>query len=373
MERITFKYNKTFGYFYTHLIYLNLLEKIHYNNIFRTSFPMSNYPIYIKKIKTKIYEDYSPDKFYFLNKIIIDWTSQNYDKDNQYIFIDGFKELEPNEIFGYANINSFSKALYDLPLIQDNYKNISLVDLEKDILVIVQAHVYYTDLFPEIIRKTNNIPVPFDLYITTNTQEKKLILEAYLKTNTTANKYEIMITPNKGRDVIPFLIQLKNVIMKYKYFCHIHTKKHGITDEIGIYWQTYLFENLLGNKNIIKKILSDFEKHEKLGFMFPENYYKVTRYVYEYYPQDWEHINNIFEILFPKMHIKAGDIKNIPAGNMFWARTNAVYQIFNESIINLAEEEKGQLDGTIIHGIERFWLYLVKLNGFYYKTFLYYI
>ena len=58
---------------------------------------------------------------------------------------------------------------------------------------------------------------------------------------------------------------------------------------------------------------------------------------------------------------------------MFWARTKAVYQIFNDKIIQLAPEESGKKDNTIIHAIERIWLYLVKLNGFYYKSFLYYI
>ena len=58
---------------------------------------------------------------------------------------------------------------------------------------------------------------------------------------------------------------------------------------------------------------------------------------------------------------------------MFWARTKAIYQIFNEKIIKLAPRERGQIDITILHAIERFWVYLVKLNGFYYKTILYYI
>ena len=62
---------------------------------------------------------------------------------------------------------------------------------------------------------------------------------------------------------------------------------------------------------------------------------------------------------------------NFPAGNMFWAKTEAIHQMFNEKIIKLCPEERGQIDGTILHAIERFWLYLVKLNGFYYKTIFY--
>ena len=58
---------------------------------------------------------------------------------------------------------------------------------------------------------------------------------------------------------------------------------------------------------------------------------------------------------------------------MFWARPIALYQIFNDNIIKSAPEEKGQIDGTILHAIERFWIYLAKLNGFEYKTIFYYI
>ena len=55
-----------------------------------------------------------------------------------------------------------------------------------------------------------------------------------------------------------------------------------------------------------------------------------------------------------------------PAGNMFWAKIQAIYQIFNIKI--LYPKELNQTNDTIMHGIERIWLYLVKLNGYYYKT-----
>ena len=58
-----------------------------------------------------------------------------------------------------------------------------------------------------------------------------------------------------------------------------------------------------------------------------------------------------------------------PIGNMFWARVNSIYQIFNEDFKNEIPEELGQKDSTIMHAIERIWLYLVKLNGYYYQKF----
>ena len=78
-------------------------------------------------------------------------------------------------------------------------------------------------------------------------------------------------------------------------------------------------------------------------------------------------------MLFPKKRLLIKDAFNFPAGNMFWARISAVYQIFNKKIIRASPKEKDQGDDTILHGIERFWPFLVKFNGFYYKTILYYI
>ena len=52
---------------------------------------------------------------------------------------------------------------------------------------------------------------------------------------------------------------------------------------------------------------------------------------------------------------------------MFWAKVNAVYQIFEINIEKKFPREAGQLDSTFIHAIERIWVFLVKLNKFYYK------
>ena len=370
LDKVRFYYNKTYGYFYTELLYHNLFLNITNNDsyIYRTSVPLLNYPKYIKKNKTYIYGDYTQEKFYIFNQEIIKWTKKRYNKDNQYIFIDNFNFLEEDSILGYANINTFSKALYEIPFIDD--RKFNLINLQRNTLVLVQAHVYYTELLADVVNKSNNIPVPFDLYITTDTKEKKNFIEDYLKKNTNANKYEVLIIENKGRDVIPFLIQIKDIWENYKYFCHIHTKKHGYDELIGHNWQGYLYNNLLGNKDTISKILSDFENNNKLGVIIPDHFYSQIKYAFYLDFRNKKHLYNLFETLFPYMKLKIGNVLDFPIGNMFWARTSAVYQIFDKKIIKKCPEEKGQLDGTMLHAIERIWLYLAKLNGFYYKCVL---
>ena len=383
LEKIIFYFNNTFNYLYTHLLYKNINFNYTHNNInnniniFRTSITVPNNPIIIKGKNIKIYNDYTPDKFYFLNKIIIDWTlNNNNNNESKYIFINGFNNINnyllPDNKTGYANINSLSKAIFGLPLLYNNIKY-NLTYLKRGVFVLVQAHVFYVDLLPEVVEKTNNIKVPFDLYITTNSSDNKLFIENYLKKNSYAKKYNILITQNKGRDAIPFLYQLKNSIMKYKYICHIHTKKHGYTKDEGENWRIYLYGNLLGNENITSKILTDFENNEKLGFFFPEHYHIQTKFIYNWNKANAKYVNYLLEILFPKKKIKVGNTLDFPVGNMFWARTKAIYQLFNDKIINLCPKENGQIDGTPLHAIERIWLYLVKINGYYYKNNLYYL
>ena len=65
--------------------------------------------------------------------------------------------------------------------------------------------------------------------------------------------------------------------------------------------------------------------------------------------------------------MKIGTKLLFPSGNMFWAKVDAIYQIFDIGILKLFPKELNQTNITIMHGIERIWVYLAKLNGFSYK------
>jgi lipopolysaccharide biosynthesis protein len=52
---------------------------------------------------------------------------------------------------------------------------------------------------------------------------------------------------------------------------------------------------------------------------------------------------------------------------MFWAKTNAIHQIFDKNIVEKIKKKNIILDNIIQHCIERIWFYIVKLNGYYYK------
>ena len=47
---------------------------------------------------------------------------------------------------------------------------------------------------------------------------------------------------------------------------------------------------------------------------------------------------------------------------MFWAKTAAIYQIFTKDLSEYYPNESAKKSFTIMHAIERIWLYLVKFN-----------
>ena len=358
--RVNFIKNYTF---FSGLIYRDLQFKS-FNNftIYRGStlenkFKIKNYTMF---------EDYSPEYFYIMNKMIINWTIKNYNESNQFIFINSWNNyydgtfLEPEPKYGFGSINALSKALFNIKFKNYTQNITSLMNRAK---VAIQAHVYYIDLINEVIESTNNIPVKFDLYITTTTQEKKYQIKNYIKKNSKANNYYIKIIKNKGRDVLPLLIQMREVINKYKYFCHIHTKKTLQSPRLGTGWRNYLYKNLLGS-DIVPEILSDFENNQKLGFIFPETYYQSKESALKLNSSLVNSMNYLINQMFEGHQI--GKSLDFPAGDMFWAKTIAVYQIFKLNLNKVIYLE-GNGPQTLLFAIERIWLYIVKYNGYFYK------
>ena len=314
-----------------------------------------------------ILEGSSSEKFYLISKYIINLAKNK--KKNNFILINAWNNIEKkyflefNEPYGYSYLNSLSKALLNLNFSSKHYyKN----NLDNKCHIAVQAHIFYEDLIFEIINKINNIPVKFDLYISTISQEMKYKIIKFINNcHSKLNFLKVDIYKNKGRDILPFLNQLKMRIKNYKYICHVHSKRSLVNPYIGLSWRNYLYNNLLGDEDIIEEILSNFENSKKLGIIFPETYYLVYNESRKLKKKTKKYINFILNKLFPTNVI--GKLRNFPAGNMFWSRTEAISQIFIADFCKYFPDENDQTNDTIMHGIERIWLYLAKLNGFYYK------
>ncbi len=331
------------------------------------------------------WDNFSFELFYYWLKEEIVYSRKFLDKDKRFLFINAWNEwgegtyLEPDQAYGYKALNTLSRAIYDQPykeqttftpdipliLCSDFSSDESIKDLFQQPLVAVQAHVFYDELIDSVVDYVNSIPVPYDLYITTTSEQKKAVIQSYAAKHSTAQHIQIDITDNRGRDVISFMSQMEPVLNRYKYFCHIHTKKSKHLPDLGDIWRNYLYKNLLGSGDIVSKILGLFETNPKIGLIFPENIDLIQNSV------EWGSNKPITTLLFNRLNISYDlpDDVMFPAGNMFWGRVSAVKELFaTECYRDLVPEEEGQIDNTIMHAIERSWVCVADFNGYTYQT-----
>jgi lipopolysaccharide biosynthesis protein len=321
--------------------------------------------------------NFSLKSFYNWAYAITKETCENLDKNEAFIFVNAWNEwgegtyLEPDKKYGYANINTLSKAICGIPfsgelIVINNEPNRNQLLQDKRIespFIAIQIHLFYIDTVDEIIENLNYIPYDFDCHISTDTMEKAKIIQAAFSKKCTAKNVFIGQYKNRGRDVAPFLQQLMPVIDKYEYICHIHTKKTAAS-EYGDTWRKFLFKHLFGNKQYLSAIFNEFKKDEKLGLLFPETYPALK------FQAEWGGNRDGVLKLLEKLHISLTLSSDpiFPVGNMFWARTKAIKRIFQAGIAQADfPPESGQVNATLAHIIERSWVYIARAAGYHYK------
>lgn len=318
---------------------------------------------------------FSLKSFYNWLRHNISYTRNNFEENERFMFVNAWNEwaegtyLEPDKKYGYSSINTFSKAIYDLPF-DDNVvvftnENIAKQDIisSKKFSIAVQIHLFYLDLIDEIISYTNNIPFQFDCIISTDSDHKRDMIRNAFAEKSLAVSVVVDVYENRGRDVLPFINQILSCHKHYDYICHIHSKKTK-TDNHGDLWRKYLFSNLLGSQEIINNILSIFDSDSNVGLIFPETYPLLTNMA------EWGGNKDMCYDLLNKLNIRIDLPDNLvfPVGNMFWVRKSSVEQIFKSKLsTELFPSESGQVNLTPAHAIERLWVYINAFNGFSYK------
>lgn len=230
----------------------------------------------------------------------------------------------------------------------------------------IQIHVFYTDLLNEFYAHLKGISVPYDLYVSTDTEEKRKEIESFFCINTlSAGKICVKVFENRGRDVYPFLAQLHDVINDYEYVAHFHSKKTLHSDKGG-YWRQSLLNTLLGDGDKFDSIISFFERNKEYGLIIPKIPSKI-RYRYAKAKSDPWNDANARKCL---VELGLGNEFNLldyefPIGTMFVARTIAVGQVF-EHIYELGDfpKEFGQVEHTLQHALEFVWHPVCEKNGY---------
>lgn len=219
-------------------------------------------------------------------------------------------------------------------------------------------HAFYPDMLPPLLALLPNVPRPVDLFISTDTAEKKAEIELICRVHMKST-VEVRITENRGRDIAPKLIAFKDVYPRYDLFLHLHTKRSPHSGSLAL-WSRYLAETLIGSPAIAAAILKLFED-PRMGLVFPQHLFtlrKALRWGFNY-----DHGRRLLGRLGIKL--RADWPLEFPSGSMIWGRSAALKPLLDLGLsVEDFPEEAGQVDGTLAHAIERCLLHVVEHAGF---------
>lgn len=224
----------------------------------------------------------------------------------------------------------------------------------------IQIHIFYPELASELAHYLKNFPTPFDLLISTPNATNEGLIRTSFANLPNLQTLHLLVTPNRGRDLAPFLAGFGKQLLEYDYITHLHTKKSVGTNSIGDAWRQYLYQGLLDCSNDrMPKILGLLDHY---GLIYPQKFPLI-----DVQNCQWGDNYARANALFDTLGIAAPEDGYIefPVGTMFWANVSALKPILAHSFEpEDFELEAGQTDNTLMHTLERSFTHIALSQGY---------
>lgn len=242
------------------------------------------------------------------------------------------------------------------------------VNCENRMKVGVFAYLYYDDLIPYSVSKLANAPDYCDIFIGTDSEEKRDQIRAECNNRFLTQNVKILMHQGKGRDLSALLVTFRNYLMEYDLICFIHDKKsaHFSYSTVGQAFNENLWENMFASKEYVNSILNLFIEKAYLGFVSPP---MIEHNLYFHTSIDsWticmDQTCKIADML--GLHIMVDRAKNpVSLGSAFWCRTKALKPLFEHQFqFDDFADEPMPVDGTFSHGLERIFPYVAQHEGY---------
>lgn len=232
----------------------------------------------------------------------------------------------------------------------------------RQLRVALHGHFYYPELVEDFLQRLSENAWPIDLKITTTDPEREKAIRRSLSRFGVRNAV-VRVVPNRGRDIGPFLNLFRRHDAAYDVVGHLHGKRtEHIETAVADRWRDFAFEHLLGGSAPMADIILDrFAEDPTLGLVFPED---PTLH-------DWDENRATADTLAKQIKLRQPLPRHFdfPAGNMFWARPQAMKPIFDLNLSpRIIPEEPLPPDGTILHAVERMWPFAAESAGYRYAT-----
>jgi lipopolysaccharide biosynthesis protein len=228
---------------------------------------------------------------------------------------------------------------------------------------VVALHLYYPALWPEFAARLGAIVTPFRLIVTTP------LTDAAFHTAIRARFPDatIVVTPNRGRDIGPFVQLLHDGHFdRDDLICKLHGKQSapaGHRALLGHVWRRADLLDLAGSEATVARILAMFTGDATIG-MVGSPRFRLSSPSAER-SDGWGRNRAATLALAGRLGIPPASFRlDYFAGSMFWVR-RAVLDPVRKLGLTIADfpEESGARDGELQHAFERLFGALPALSG----------
>jgi hypothetical protein len=229
------------------------------------------------------------------------------------------------------------------------------------ITVALHIHAYYIEALPALLRRLGDVGRRVWLCITTDTEEKAKAVKSIAES--LSFDVNVVVMPNRGRDVGPFIMAMKEHLSHFDVVGHFHLKGTKQLEQTVVrQWQEFLYDSLLGKHGELANVLLNaFEQDPKLGLCFQEDPCLPS----------WGKNRELADGLLASFGIDrlTPDIIEYPTGNMFWVRTAALAPLLQQDWQwSDFPAEPVPYDGSILHALERLTPVICEAAGFDWAT-----
>ena len=226
----------------------------------------------------------------------------------------------------------------------------------------VHLHLYYEDLLDEFCDYFNNIPEKFDIYISCKKGADMAAIRARAEQIRNVGKVTVKEAQNRGRDIAPFYVLFAQELSKYEILLHVHSKKSLYTGSEKANWRHEALDGVLKSEEMVKKTLQLLRLADpQAGLVFGEMTSMLPPMALH-----WLYNTGKGAELLGRMHVPfENHMFFYPVGSFFWAKTEAIRPIFDLKLTYQDfDEEKGQIDGTLAHALERVVAFVTRHRGY---------
>lgn len=250
---------------------------------------------------------------------------------------------------------SYAKLVSDASY-QSHYKKIKRVigtrarDEKTEIAIVV--HLFYTEAWEQISNRIKLISeFQYDIFVSLP-PEKMAYSEKIISDFPQAYIYE---SPNQGRDVLPFMAIVASLRSAgYKYVLKLHSKKSTHRKD-GQDWFKQITDNLMPSDAEIQRSVFETLQESKTAIIGPAKNYTSLIVNFE---ANGEHMTEVVRKIYGKNIARTVLQTNRKeygffAGTMLWVRLDSIAPLLNIGKVRRFETEKGQIDATYAHALER--------------------